>query len=108
MKSRDLQEVVRRTYEAGDTPSLEGGCPAESDERGDMKMRPSFSQRVKIEKGLPMALEYGDETFEKDWMLQGYAGRTHTPHLTHKWCLDNFLSFIDKDHWPLERPDLNH
>lgn len=33
--------------------------------------------------------------------------RPHIHHLTQKWCQDNFPSFIDKDHWPPNSPDLN-
>jgi hypothetical protein len=25
----------------------------------------------------------------------------------HLWCRDSFPAFIDKDHWPLNNPDLN-
>ena len=28
-------------------------------------------------------------------------------HLTQKWCQENFPSFIDKDYWPPNSPDLN-
>ena len=31
----------------------------------------------------------------------------HVHHLTQQWCRDNFPSFIDKDHWPPNSPDLN-
>lgn len=31
----------------------------------------------------------------------------HSHHLSQKWCRDNFPSFIDRDGWPPNSPDLN-
>lgn len=60
-----------------------------------------------IEKVLPVALEYGNKTFGNDWTFQQDGARPHTHHLTQQWCRDHFPSFIDKDHWPPNSPDLN-
>ena len=56
---------------------------------------------------IPIALEYGKKTFGEHWIFQQDGAKPHIHHLTQKWCLDNFPSFIDKDHWPPSSPDLN-
>ena len=33
--------------------------------------------------------------------------KPHTHASTQEWCPTNFPSFIDKDYWPLNSPDLN-
>ncbi|CAF4485396.1 unnamed protein product, partial [Rotaria socialis] len=33
--------------------------------------------------------------------------KPHSYHLTQLWCRDNFPSFIGKDRWPPNSPDLN-
>ena len=35
------------------------------------------------------------------------GGKPHTHTSTQEWCRMNFPSFIDKDHWPPNSPDLN-
>lgn len=106
---------------------------AEADERGGVQMRQKFPQKVMVWLGvcsqgvtplvifdqgtvdharyidnvLPVALEYGNKTFRKHWIFQQDGAKPHIHHLTQKWCLDNFPSFIDKDHWPPNSPDLN-
>lgn len=62
---------------------------------------------VYIEKVLPVALKYGNKVFGSDWVFQQDGARPHSHHLTQKWCRDNFPSFIDKDRWPANSPDLN-
>ena len=39
--------------------------------------------------------------FEED------GAKAHTHASTQEWCRMNFPSFIDKDHWPPNSPDLN-
>ncbi|CAF4498878.1 unnamed protein product, partial [Rotaria sp. Silwood2] len=60
-----------------------------------------------IDNVLPIVLEYGNKIFGENWIFQQDGARPHIHHLTQKWCLDNFPSFIDKDHWPPNSPDLN-
>ena len=60
-----------------------------------------------IQKVLPVALKYENKTFGKYWTFQQAGAKPHIHHLTQTWCQDNFLSFIDKDHWPPNSPDLN-
>ena len=60
-----------------------------------------------VKKVLPVALKYGNETFGRDWIFQQDGAKPHSHHLTQQWCRDNFPSFIDKDHWPPNSPDLN-
>ena len=55
----------------------------------------------------PVALEYGDKVFGNQWTFQQDNGKPHVHRLTQQWCRDNFPSFIDKDHWPPNSPDLN-
>ena len=106
---------------------------AEADERGGEQMRQKFPQKVMvwlgvcsegvtplvifdretldharyIENVLPVALEYGNKTFGEHWIFQQDGAKPHIHHLTKKWCLDSFPSFIDKDHRSPNSPDLN-
>jgi hypothetical protein len=105
----------------------------EADEKGGIKMRRKFPQKVMvwlgvcskgvaplvifdqgtvdhavyIQKFLPIALKYGNETFGEHRAFQQDGAKPHIHHLTQKWCRDHFPSFIDKDHWPPNSPDLN-
>ncbi|CAF4456917.1 unnamed protein product, partial [Didymodactylos carnosus] len=60
-----------------------------------------------IQEVLPVALKYGNQVCGDDWIFQQDETRPHTHGLTQQWCKDNFPAFIDKDHWPPNRPDLN-
>ncbi|CAF3241398.1 unnamed protein product [Rotaria socialis] len=62
---------------------------------------------VYIEKVLPVALKYGNQVFGSDWVFQQDGAKPHSHHLTQQWCRDNFPSFIGKDRWPPNSPDLN-
>ncbi|CAF4904323.1 unnamed protein product, partial [Rotaria socialis] len=35
------------------------------------------------------------------------GAKPHSHHLTQQWCRDNFPSFIGKDRWPPNSPDLS-
>ena len=67
----------------------------------------TVDHRYYIEKVLTTALKYGNKVFGNDWMFQQDGAKPHQHHLTQQWCRDNFPSFIDKDHWPPNSPDLN-
>jgi hypothetical protein len=51
-----------------------------------------------IQKVLPIALKYGNNTFGEHWTFQQDGAKPHVHHLTQKWCRDHFPSFIDKNH----------
>jgi len=105
----------------------------EADEKGGIKVEQKFPQKVMVWLGVcskgvtplvtfdqgivdhveyiqnvfPVALEYGNTTFGKHWTFQQDGAKPHVHHLTQKWCRDHFPSFIDKNHWPPNSPDLN-
>ena len=60
-----------------------------------------------IKNVLPVALKYGNEAFGNDWTFQQDGATPHTADKTQQWCSENFPSFIDKDHWHANSPDLN-
>ncbi|CAF1305382.1 unnamed protein product [Rotaria magnacalcarata] len=60
-----------------------------------------------IKEVLPVALKYGNKIFGSDWTFQQDGAKPHTHHLSQQWCRVNFPSFIDKDRWPPNSPDLN-
>ena len=60
-----------------------------------------------IKKVLPVALKYGNKVFGDDWIFQRDGAMSHQHYLTQKWCHENFPSFIGKDHWPPNSPDLS-
>ena len=56
---------------------------------------------------LPVALKYGNQVLGGNWTFQQDGAKSHTHHSTQQWCRHNFPSFLDKDQWPLNSPDLN-
>ena len=60
-----------------------------------------------IREVLPVALKYGNDILGTYWTFQQDGAMPHAHHLTQQWCKDSFPSFIDKDHWPPNSPDLN-
>ncbi len=106
---------------------------ADADKKGGIKQRRKFPQKVMvwlgacskgitplvildkgtvdhdcyIKKVLPVALKYGNKTFGDDWTFQQDGAKPHQHHLTQQWCQNNFPSFINKDRWPPNSPDLN-
>ena len=56
---------------------------------------------------LPIASKYGNEVFGDTRIFPQDAANPHLGHLTQEWCPDNFASFIDRDRWPPNSPDLN-
>ena len=105
----------------------------EADKRGDVQQKRKFPQKVMVWLGacsmgltpliildegtmdhrryideiLPVALKYGNEGFGDNWTFQQDGAKPHTRASTQEWCRMNFPSFIDKDHWPPNSPDLN-
>ncbi|CAF4646246.1 unnamed protein product [Rotaria socialis] len=59
-----------------------------------------------IDEVLPIALECGSEMLGEHWMYQQDGARPHTHYLSQKGCIDHFPSFISKDRWPPNSPDL--
>ena len=66
-----------------------------------------MDHRRYIDETLPVALKYGNEGFGDNWTFQQDGAKPHTHASTQEWCPTNFPSFIDKDHWPPNSPDLN-
>jgi len=60
-----------------------------------------------IKELLPVALKFGNDTFGNDWTFQQDGANPHTHAKSQEWCARHFPSFIDKDHWPPNSPDLN-
>ena len=54
-----------------------------------------------------MALKYGNDILGIYWTFQQDGAMAHVHHLRQQWCKDNFPSFIEKDNWPPNSPDLN-
>ena len=105
----------------------------EADKRGGVKQKRKFSQKMMvwfavcskrvspivifdegtidharyIREVLPVALKYGNDILGNYWTFQQDGAMPHVHHLTQQWCKDSFPSFIDKDHWPPNSPDLN-
>ncbi|CAF4296652.1 unnamed protein product [Rotaria magnacalcarata] len=65
-----------------------------------------YHQRY-INQVLPVALKYGSKVFGNEWTFQQDGAKPHTHVATQEWCQKNFSSFIDKDHWPPNSPDIN-
>ena len=40
-------------------------------------------------------------------MFQQDGSPAHTANVSQNWCKNNFDSFLDKNHWPPNSPDLN-
>jgi transposase len=105
----------------------------EADENGGRKHKQKFPQKVMVwlavsstgvsplvilDKGsvnhekyikevLPVALKFGNKCFGNDWTYQQDGATPHTHRLTQEWCEEHFPSFLDKNHWPPNSPDLN-
>jgi len=60
-----------------------------------------------ISEVLPVALEYGNKVFGNEWCYQQDGAKPHTHAASQEWCRNNLPSFIDKDRWPPNSPDLN-
>ena len=60
-----------------------------------------------INEVLLVALKYGNSIFGNDWTFQQDGAKAHFHEKTQEWCPKNFPSFIQKDHWPPNSPDLN-
>jgi transposase len=60
-----------------------------------------------IKEVLPVALKYGNKMFGNDWTFQQDGAKPHIHGKSQEWCTKHFPSFIDKNHWPPNSPDLN-
>ena len=60
-----------------------------------------------IREVLPAALKYGNDILRTYWTFQQDGAMAHVHYLRQQLCKDNFPSFIEKDHWPPNSPDLN-
>ena len=57
-----------------------------------------------IKEVLPVALKYGNDIFWDDWIFQQ---ELHVHEKSQESCANSFPSFIDKDYWPPNSPNLN-
>ena len=60
-----------------------------------------------IREVLPVARDYGNRVFGNRWTFQQDGAKPHSHKVTQQWCEVNLPSFIDKDTWPPNSPDLN-
>ena len=60
-----------------------------------------------INEALPAALKDANSIFGNNWTFQPDGVKAYLHDNTQKWCADKFPSFIQKDHWPPNSPDLN-
>ena len=60
-----------------------------------------------IKELLPVALKFGNDMFGADWTFQQDSAKPHIHAKSQEWYGKHFLCFIDKDHWPLNSPNLN-
>ena len=60
-----------------------------------------------IKEVLLVALRYRNSKFGNNWTFQQDNGTPHTHQETQEWCFQHFPSFLDKDTWPANSPDLN-
>ena len=57
---------------------------------------------------LPFTKRQGRTLFNgKKWVFQQDGASSHTSNRAQNWCRNNFDSFLDKNHWPPNSPDLN-
>jgi len=106
---------------------------SEADAKGGTRQRRKFPQKVMVwlgvcsrgvsplvifEKGtvdharyikevLPVVLKFGNDMFGNDWTYQQDGAKPHVHAKSQEWCAEHFPSFIDKDHWPPNSPDIN-
>ena len=67
----------------------------------------SVNHEVYIKEVLPVALKFGNKMLGDDWIYQQDGATPHTHQLTQAWCPQHLPSFIPKDRWPANSPDLN-
>jgi hypothetical protein len=67
----------------------------------------SVNHEIYIKDVLPVALKFGNKMLGDYWTYQQDGATAHTHHLTQEWCDKHFPSFISKDRWPPNSPDLN-
>ena len=60
-----------------------------------------------INQVLPVALKYGNKVFGNDCTYQQDGATPHAHVVTQERCRENFPSFIGKDRWPPNSPDVN-
>ena len=66
-----------------------------------------MDHRRDIDEILPVALKYGNEGFSDNWTFdRGWCQVTYAC-LNSRMVSDEFSTFIDKDYWPPNSPNLN-
>ena len=57
---------------------------------------------------MPFAKREGKRLFgHTRWVFQQDGATPHTANISQNWCTNNFHTFLDKNHWPPNSPDLN-
>ncbi|CAM4837760.1 unnamed protein product [Rotaria magnacalcarata] len=104
----------------------------EADRQGAIHQKPKFPTKVMVRLGVcaqgltePVIIEHGTVNAERyinevlhialrsrnrmlrdDWTYQQDGAKPHIHKMVKKWCADHFPSFISKDCWPPNSPDL--
>ncbi|CAF1373168.1 unnamed protein product [Rotaria magnacalcarata] len=86
---------------------------ADADKRGGITHKRKFSQKVMVwlgvcSQGITPLVIFDEGTVDHACYIEKQDGaKPHQHYLTQQWCRNNFPSFIDKDCWPPNSPDLN-
>ena len=67
----------------------------------------SVNHEVYIKEVLSVALKFCNKMLGDKWIYQQEGATPHTHQLTQAWCARHLPSFILKDRWPANSPDLN-
>ena len=67
----------------------------------------SVDHRVYIAKALDEAQRFGTSVHGMNWTFAQDGATPHTHHLTQQWCSDHLCSFIPKNIWLPNSPDVN-
>ena len=59
-----------------------------------------------IEEILPVALKCGNKMFGNNWTYHQNGARSPIDSLSQRWCADHFPTFIPKNRWSPNSPDL--
>ena len=59
-----------------------------------------------IEEILRVALKCENKMLGNNWTYQQDGARPHIHSLSRRWCADHFPTFIPKNRWPPNSPDL--
>ncbi|CAF1141248.1 unnamed protein product [Adineta ricciae] len=129
MKSKDLENIVLSKYRNGDTPTeihrdLNGGIVLTTikrwcqmirrcgsvyrpDTRGGPRIVRTKENIRKVKSSLRQTKKEYHLGSNIRWIFQQNGAMPHQYHLTQQWYETNFPSFINKDRWSSNSPDVN-